>query len=140
MNVQVFLRRACGSLRREDASAAFLRGCRVGRFSIVYPFESNPAHLNSIYSGLSISLASRGRAREILANFRNLIGGNAMPLINVVITLMVVGVLMWLVNRYVPMQGTIKGILNAVVVIVVVLWIVNIFGLYHYVSQFRVGP
>lgn len=41
---------------------------------------------------------------------------------------------------YVPMQGTIKGILNAVVVIVVVLWIVNVFGPYHYVSQFRVGP
>jgi type IV secretory pathway TrbD component len=38
------------------------------------------------------------------------------------------------------MQGTIKGILNAMVVIVVVLWIVNIFGLFHYVSQFRVGP
>ncbi|MGD0941477.1 MAG: Thivi_2564 family membrane protein [Terracidiphilus sp.] len=63
-----------------------------------------------------------------------------MPLINVVITLMVVGVLMWLVNRYIPMQGAIKGILNAVVVIAVVLWIVNIFGLYHYISQFRVGP
>ncbi|MGD0832040.1 MAG: Thivi_2564 family membrane protein, partial [Terracidiphilus sp.] len=61
-----------------------------------------------------------------------------MPLINVVITLMVVGILMWLVNYYVPMQGAIKGILNAVVVIVMVLWIVNVFGLYHYVSQFRV--
>jgi type IV secretory pathway TrbD component len=37
------------------------------------------------------------------------------------------------------MQGTIKGILNAVVVIVVVPWIMNVFGLYHYISQFRVG-
>jgi hypothetical protein len=63
-----------------------------------------------------------------------------MPLINVVITLMVVGILLWLVNRYIPMQGTIKGILNAVVVIVVVIWIVNVFGLLHYVTQFRVGP
>jgi hypothetical protein len=63
-----------------------------------------------------------------------------MPLVNVVIALLVVGVLLWLVNRYVPMQGTIKGILNAVVVIVVVLWIVNVFGLLHYVTQFRVGP
>jgi hypothetical protein len=44
------------------------------------------------------------------------------------------------VNRYVPMQGTIKGILNAVVVIVVVLWVVNVFGLFHYVQQFKVGP
>jgi type IV secretory pathway TrbD component len=42
-------------------------------------------------------------------------------------------------RAYVPMQGTINGIFNAVVVIVVIRWIVNIFGLYHYVSQFRVG-
>jgi hypothetical protein len=67
-------------------------------------------------------------------------GETKMPLINVVITLIVVGILLWLINRYVPMQGTIKGILNAVVVIVVVLWIVNVFGLFHYVSQFKVGP
>lgn len=63
-----------------------------------------------------------------------------MPLVNVLLTLIVVGVLLWLVNRYIPMQGTIKGILNAVVVIVVVLWLLNIFGLYHYVSGFHVGP
>jgi hypothetical protein len=62
-----------------------------------------------------------------------------MPLINVVLALIVVGVLLWLVNRYIPMQSTIKGILNAVVVIAVVLWIVNIFGLFHYITQFRVG-
>ncbi|HUH64627.1 MAG TPA: Thivi_2564 family membrane protein [Terracidiphilus sp.] len=63
-----------------------------------------------------------------------------MPLINVIVTLLVVGILLWLINRFVPMQGTIKGILNAVVVIVVVLWLVNVFGLFHYVSQFKVGP
>jgi hypothetical protein len=63
-----------------------------------------------------------------------------MPLVNVVVSLMVIGVLMWLVNRYIPMQGTIKGILNAVVVIAVVLWILNIFGLYRYISELRVGP
>jgi len=63
-----------------------------------------------------------------------------MPLVNVVVRLMVIGVLMWLVNRYIPMQGTIKGILNAVVVIAVVLWILNIFGLYRYISELRVGP
>lgn len=62
-----------------------------------------------------------------------------MPLVTVIVTLLVIGVLLWLVNTYVPMQGTIKGILNAVVVIVVVLWIMNIFGLYHYINQFRVG-
>ena len=62
-----------------------------------------------------------------------------MPLINVVLTLLVVGILLWLINRYVPMQGTIKGILNAVVVIAVVVWIVNVFGLMHYITQFKVG-
>jgi len=61
------------------------------------------------------------------------------PLVNVVLALIVVGVLLWLINRFIPMQETIKGILNAVVVIAVVLWIVNIFGLMHYISQFRVG-
>ncbi len=62
-----------------------------------------------------------------------------MPLINVVLTLLAVGILLWLINRYVPMQGTIKGILNAVVVIAVVIWIVNVFGLMHYITQFKVG-
>jgi hypothetical protein len=52
-----------------------------------------------------------------------------MPLVTVVITLCVVGVLLWLVNRYIPMQGTIKAILNAVVVIVVVLWLLKVFNL-----------
>jgi hypothetical protein len=62
-----------------------------------------------------------------------------MPLINIVIVLIVVGVLLWLVNRFIPMQGTIKSILNAVVVIAVVLWLLNIFGLFHSLSHIRVG-
>jgi hypothetical protein len=67
------------------------------------------------------------------------IGEHEMPLINVVIVLAVVGVLLWLINRYIPMQGTIKGILNAVVVIVVVLWLLKVFDLLPYLNQFRVG-
>jgi len=62
-----------------------------------------------------------------------------MPLITVVITLCAVGVLLWLINRFVPMQGQIKGILNGVVVIVVVLWLLRVFGVYSYLTQFRVG-
>lgn len=54
-----------------------------------------------------------------------------MPLLNIVVTLIVVGLLLWLVNRFIPMQGTIKSILNAVVVICVVLWLLNIFGIFH---------
>ena len=59
--------------------------------------------------------------------------------VTAVITLVVVGLLLWLVNRYIPMQGQIKGILNGVVVIVVVLWLMGLFGLFGYISQFRVG-
>lgn len=62
-----------------------------------------------------------------------------MPLINVVIVLIVVGVLLWLINRFIPMQGTIKSILNAVVVICVVLWLLDVFGLFHSISRVRVG-
>jgi hypothetical protein len=62
-----------------------------------------------------------------------------MPLIQIVITLIVVGVLMWLVNRFIPMQSTIKGILNGLVTILVVIWLVNVFGLMHYITRFHVG-
>ena len=62
-----------------------------------------------------------------------------MPLIQLVMILIVIGVLLWLVNRYIPMQGAIKSILNGVVVIAVVLWLVNIFGLMSYFSNFHVG-
>lgn len=62
-----------------------------------------------------------------------------MPLLNVVMVLIVVGVLLWLINRFIPMQGTIKSILNAVVVIVVVLWLLNVFGLFNSFSHLRVG-
>ena len=65
--------------------------------------------------------------------------GNNKPLIPVVITLCVVGLLLWLVNSYIPMQGQIKGILNGAVVIVVVLWLLKVFGLFDSLYQFRVG-
>jgi len=62
-----------------------------------------------------------------------------MPLINVVIVLIVVGVLLWLVNRFIPMASTIKSILNVVVVIAVVLWLLNVFGIIRSLSNVRVG-
>ena len=62
-----------------------------------------------------------------------------MPLIQVVMVLIVVGVLLWLVNRFIPMEATIKSILNAVVVICVVLWLLNVFGLFSSFSRLRVG-
>ncbi len=62
-----------------------------------------------------------------------------MPLLQVVLVLVVVGVLLWLVNSFIPMQGTIKSILNAIVVIAVVVWLLNVFGLLHDLSKIRVG-
>ena len=61
-----------------------------------------------------------------------------MPLVTLVITLAVVVLLLWLVNL-IPMQGTIKGILNAVVVIAVVVWMLKVFNLLTYVTQFKIG-
>ncbi len=62
-----------------------------------------------------------------------------MPLIQLFEVLIVVGVLLWLVNRFIPMQGSIKSILNSVVVIVVVVWLLNVFGLFHAFSNVHVG-
>lgn len=62
-----------------------------------------------------------------------------MPIMQILLALVVVGVLLWLVNRFIPMQGTIKSILNSVVVIGVVLWLLNAFGLFHTLSRIRVG-
>lgn len=62
-----------------------------------------------------------------------------MPLIQVVMVLIVVGVVLWLINRFIPMQGTIKSILNGVVVIAVVLWLLNVFGVLNYFAHIRVG-
>ena len=62
-----------------------------------------------------------------------------MPLIHVIVVLIVVGVLLWLVNSYIPMAGSIKSILNAVVIIAVVLWLLSVFGLIGELSSIRVG-
>jgi hypothetical protein len=61
------------------------------------------------------------------------------PLVQLVITLIVVGVLLWLVNTYIPMDSKIKNILNIVVVIAVVLWLLNVFGVLSGASGIRVG-
>jgi chromate transport protein ChrA len=66
-------------------------------------------------------------------------GEHEMPLTTVLITIVAAGVLLWLVNRFIPMQGQIKSILNGLVVIVLVLWIANLYGLFDSLHQFRVG-
>ena len=62
-----------------------------------------------------------------------------MPLVQIVLVLIVVGVLLGLINRYIPMAGSIKSILNAVVIIAVVLWLLNVFGLFKSISAIKVG-
>ncbi len=52
-----------------------------------------------------------------------------MTLLSLILTIVVVGVLLWLINTYIPMQSAVKNILNAVVVIVLIIWILNAFGL-----------
>jgi hypothetical protein len=62
-----------------------------------------------------------------------------MSLISLVVVLIVVGVLLWLVNAYIPMDRKIKNILNIVVVIVVVLWLLQVFGILGSLDSIRVG-
>ena len=62
-----------------------------------------------------------------------------MPLINLVVVLIVVGVLLWLVNTYIPMDRKIKQALNIVVVIVVVIWLLQVFGVIGSLGNIRIG-
>lgn len=62
-----------------------------------------------------------------------------MPLINVVVGLIIVGVLLWLVNSYMPMDAKIKSILNGVVVIAVVIWLLQVFGVLGSLGAIRIG-
>lgn len=62
-----------------------------------------------------------------------------MPLVNLVVVLIVVGVLLWLVNRYIPMASSIKTILNIVVVVAVAIWVLQAMGLWGGLSNYRIG-
>jgi len=61
-----------------------------------------------------------------------------MPLLTVLIVLIIAGVVLWLINRYIPMERTIKTILNVVVVIVVTVWLLKVFGLFHYLKDIQI--
>src|ERR1039458_2290302 len=87
-------------------------------------------------SRISKSSKSLQRMRALARQTRKV---KIMPLIQLVEVLIVVGVLLWLVNRFIPMQGSIKSILNGVVVIAVVLWLLNVFGLFHSLSTVHIG-
>jgi Flp pilus assembly protein TadB len=65
-------------------------------------------------------------------------GARTMDLFSIIIVLVVAGVLLWLINTYVPMQGTIKSLLNGVVIIVLVIWLLQVFGVLSGIGSPRI--
>jgi hypothetical protein len=62
-----------------------------------------------------------------------------MPLIQLVLVLVAVGVVLWVINSYIPMQSTVKKILNVVVIICLIVWLMSVFGLIGKLSTIRIG-
>jgi hypothetical protein len=62
-----------------------------------------------------------------------------MSLIHLIIVLVVVGLILWMINRYIPMEARIKSILNVVVIICVILWLLGVFGILPAMSGIRIG-
>ncbi len=62
-----------------------------------------------------------------------------MPLINVILILIVVGFVLWMINNFIPMAGSIKSILNAIVFFVVLLWVLRVFGVIS-TLPFKIPP
>jgi hypothetical protein len=61
-----------------------------------------------------------------------------MPVIGIILTIVVVGVVLWLVEKYVPMDSTVRYILRAVVIIILVVWLLKVFGLWQYLFTIRI--
>ena len=62
-----------------------------------------------------------------------------MPLLSVVVVLVACGVLLWMVNSIIPMEQTVRKIINVVVIIAIVFWLLSLFGLFGSLSSIRVG-
>ncbi|TCO07274.1 Thivi_2564 family membrane protein [Natronoflexus pectinivorans] len=61
-----------------------------------------------------------------------------MPVLTVLIVIIIAGLILWLVNRYIPMQRTIKSILNIVVIIILVIWLLNVFGVLDSLQNIKI--
>lgn len=61
-----------------------------------------------------------------------------MSLLSLVITLLVVGVLLYLVNKYIPMDATVKRIINIVVIVILVIWILKVLGFWGYIGNVKI--
>jgi hypothetical protein len=63
-----------------------------------------------------------------------------MSLVSIVVTLVVIGLVMWLINNYIPMAGAIKSLLNIVVFVVVLIWVLQTFGLIGAIHGLKIPP
>lgn len=61
-----------------------------------------------------------------------------MHILTIIIIIVIVGVILWLINRYIPMDAVIKRLLNIVIVIFLIIWLLKVFGLFSYLSDARV--
>ncbi len=61
-----------------------------------------------------------------------------MNVLTILLVLIVVGVVLWLINKYIPMDATVKKILNAVVIIILVIWLLKAFGIWEYLFKLHV--
>ncbi len=61
-----------------------------------------------------------------------------MSILTIIVVILVVGIILWLINSYIPMQRTIKNILNAVVVIVLVVWLLKEFGVLNSLQNIQI--
>lgn len=61
-----------------------------------------------------------------------------MPILTILIVIIGVGVILWLINSFIPMQRTVKGILNAVVIIILVIWLLNVFGVLDILQDVKI--
>jgi hypothetical protein len=62
-----------------------------------------------------------------------------MPILTILLVIVLVGVLLWAVNSFIPMDSKVKSILNVVVVVLLILWLLQAFGLFHSLGNVRVG-
>jgi len=61
-----------------------------------------------------------------------------MPLLSILLVIIIVGVLLWVVNSFIPMDRKIKNILNIVVVVILIIWLLKVFGLFSFLTNIQV--
>ena len=98
--------------------------------------HSNPFHFADLKAGPVCAEGGPAPAKRPDALASN---GTYMSLLTLIVTIVVVGVLLWAINTYIPMDGKIRTILNAVVVILLILWLLQAFGVLGSLGNVRIG-